>query len=92
MVQKKGDKKMGKKYTVIINNDGALDTYTIRAAKNREDVAKEEYQKLLSKYEDLDDAEIEKWTNSEDDGFTIGATIDYCMGHEYIYHISVKVA
>lgn len=96
------------KYSIITNNNGALDTKTINSKKGIWEVCENEYNELIDTYKkDSDDFELtDKWETEEhsnaDKGSYIdltgepvevemGVTIDYCMGHEYIYGISVKV-
>ncbi len=93
-------------YTVIVNNDGELHTHRVLSCAPIKEIADNEYYKLLNTYEDLDECQLDEWKEEEhanaDKGSHIdltgepimvqmGATIDYCMGHEYIYDISIKV-
>ena len=78
-------------YTVITNNDGELDSKIVKTRKNIEKVCRDAYKDLLDKYEDLDECQIDDWYEFDKDICSMGATIDYCMGHEYVYEVSVKV-
>lgn len=80
-----------KTYTIITNNDGALNSRTIESSKSLKKVCESEYKALLNSYDGLDECEVDEWETEDKKSYTLGATIDYCMGHEYIHDISVKV-
>ncbi len=80
-------------YKIITNNDGELNERSVNSKKNMKAICQDEYVKLINIYkEDCDEFELtDRWENAEVDSYSMGATIDYAMGHEYIYDISVKV-
>ena len=82
------------KYTVITNNDGELNTKTINSRKSIRKVCQEEYDLLVKSFEDEASLGFEltdEWEEEDKGSVQMGATIDYCMGRDYIYDVSVKV-
>ena len=85
------------KYNVITNNDGELTHQIIESNNKLTDVCRNAYDKLIQTYKDDDDEFIltDEWENTELESkpafASMGATIDYEMGHEYRYDVSVKV-
>ena len=86
------------KYLITTYNEGIV-TKKIETEKSMKDICLEEYNAILKEFRDDCDAFdiVEPWSNNTHDengdlvSSSMGATIDYCMGHEYIYEISVKV-
>ncbi len=83
-------------YLVITNNDGELSKRVVNSEKSPYDVCKTEYRFLVESYRDSDVTDwgfelTDEWEDKKEDEVSMGSSIDFCMGKDYIYDISVKV-
>lgn len=93
-----------RKLEVIVNNDGVLRTHSTITSESVRDICIKEFNQLVDSYKaeddsngkDLDFIITDEWSKEEVENGSVvsmskGATIDYEMGDEYRYDVSIFV-